>query len=90
MRGKHEIIDLILEWRELTKLKSTYVDALPNQLTPKTRRVHTSFNQTGTVTGRVASQNPNLQNIPPALNRQKVRNGFIVRQATTSHRLFSD
>jgi len=78
MRGKHEIIDLILEWRELTKLKSTYVDALPNQINPKDGRVHTSFNQTGTVTGRVASQNPNLQNIPTRTEQgKKVRNGFI-------------
>jgi len=78
MRGNHPIIDLILENRELSKLKSTYVDALPAALNPKTGRVHTSFNQTGSVTGRLASSNPNLQNIPirSELGR-RVRRGFI-------------
>ncbi|MGB4596116.1 MAG: DNA polymerase I [Anaerolineaceae bacterium] len=78
MRGKHAVVDAILEWRELTKLKSTYVDALPTQINPKDNRVHTSFNQTGTVTGRIASQNPNLQNIPTRTELgRRVRNGFI-------------
>ena len=78
MRGMHPLVDTILEYRELSKLQSTYVDALPTQVNPKTGRVHTTFNQTGTVTGRVASQNPNLQNIPirTELGR-KVRQGFI-------------
>ncbi len=64
LRGKHEIIDLILEYRQLAKLKSTYVDALPQLVNGRTGRVHTSFNQTAVVTGRLSSSDPNLQNIP--------------------------
>ncbi len=64
MRGEHPVIDMILEYRELGKLKSTYTDTLPDSVDPNTGRVHTSFNQTGTVTGRLASSSPNLQNIP--------------------------
>ncbi len=80
LRGKHPVVDLILENRELSKLRSTYVDALPQQIAPFSGRVHTSFNQTGSVTGRLASSNPNLQNIPTRteLGRQ-VRNGFIAQ-----------
>ncbi|MFH1446019.1 MAG: DNA polymerase I, partial [Chloroflexota bacterium] len=78
MRGQHIVVDQILEYRELSKLKSTYVDALPLQINPQTNRVHTSFNQTGTVTGRIASSNPNLQNIPIRTELgQRVRYGFI-------------
>ena len=78
LRDKHEIVAKILDYREYAKLKSTYVDALPAQINPKTRRVHTSFNQVGTVTGRIASQNPNLQNIPTRTELgQRVRQGFI-------------
>lgn len=78
MRGQHPVIEWILEHRELAKLKSTYVDALPRQVHPETGRVHTSFNQTGTVTGRIASSDPNLQNIPirTPLGRE-VRKAFI-------------
>ncbi len=78
MRGTHPIIGLILEHRELSKLKGTYVDALPALVLPRTGRVHTDYNQTGTVTGRVSSSNPNLQNIPirTELGRQ-VRRAFI-------------
>ncbi len=64
LRGRHPIVDLVLEHRELAKLRSTYVDALRELVDPTTRRVHTSYNQTGTVTGRLSSANPNLQNIP--------------------------
>ncbi len=64
LRGVHPVIELILEYRQLSKLKSTYVDALPALINPKTRRVHTNFNQTGTATGRLSSSDPNLQNIP--------------------------
>ncbi len=78
MKGIHPIIDLVLNYRELTKLQSTYVEALPQQVNPNTGRVHTTFNQTGTVTGRIASQNPNLQNIPTRTELgRKVRQGFI-------------
>jgi DNA polymerase-1 len=64
LAGKHPIIDQILEYRRLKKLLSTYVDALPALINPKTGKVHTSFNQTVTATGRLSSSNPNLQNIP--------------------------
>lgn len=78
LRGQHPVIDLVLEHRELAKLKSTYLDALPLQINPLTHRVHTSFSQTGSVTGRLASSDPNLQNIPirTEIGRQ-VRKAFI-------------
>ena len=78
LRGQHPIIDLILEQRELSKLKSTYIDALPEDINPETGRVHTSYKQTGSVTGRIASEDPNLQNIPvrTELGRE-VRKAFI-------------
>lgn len=79
LRGQHPVIDLILEQRQLSKLKSTYLDALPKLVDPRTGRVHTSFNQVGAVSGRLASQEPNLQNIPvrSELGRE-VRRAFIV------------
>ncbi len=81
MRGQHPVVDAILEYRELTKLKSTYVDALPLQVNPVTGRIHTSYNQTGSVTGRIASSDPNLQNIPTRTDLgRRVREGFIAGQ----------
>ena len=78
LSGKHAVVDLVLEYRELAKIKSTYLDALPQQVNPQTGRVHTSYNQTGSVTGRIASSDPNLQNIPirTELGRQ-VRKAFV-------------
>ena len=78
LRGKHPVVDMVLEHRELSKLKSTYVDALPAAVDAKTGRVHTSYSQTGAVTGRLSSSNPNLQNIPIRTEEgRRVRNGFI-------------
>ena len=74
----HEVPRLVLDYRQLSKLKSTYVDALPVLIDPATGRVHTTFNQTGTTTGRLSSTNPNLQNIPirTELGRE-IRAAFI-------------
>jgi len=78
LQGKHEVVDLILQHRTFSKLKSTYVDALPALIHPKTGRVHTDFNQAVTSTGRLSSSNPNLQNIPirTEFSRQ-IRRAFI-------------
>ncbi len=78
LRTVHPVIGLILEYRQLNKLKSTYIDALPSLLNPQTGRVHTNFNQTRTTTGRLSSSEPNLQNIPVRgeLGKQ-VRQAFI-------------
>jgi DNA polymerase I len=76
----HQIVDDILAFRELTKLKSTYVDSLPLLINPKTGRVHTTYGQAVAVTGRLASNNPNLQNIPVRTERGKeIRKAFIPR-----------
>jgi DNA polymerase-1 len=64
LRGQHPIIEKMLDYRQFTKLKSTYIDALPLLVNPKTNRLHTSFNQTVALTGRLSSADPNLQNIP--------------------------
>ena len=78
LRDAHPIVDALLRWRELDKLNSTYLEALPRQVDPRDGRVHTTFNQTGTATGRLSSSNPNLQNIPVRgeLGR-KIRRAFI-------------
>lgn len=81
LRGKHPVLDFVLEHRELSKLKSTYVDALPAAVDEKTGRVHTSYSQIGAVTGRLSSNNPNLQNIPIRTETgRRVRNGFIAEK----------
>ncbi|KAL0263931.1 UNVERIFIED_CONTAM: hypothetical protein PYX00_011065 [Menopon gallinae] len=78
LASKHKIIKYILDYRQLQKLKSTYVDALPTQIHPSDNRVHTSFSQTTAVTGRLVSINPNLQNIPiRTLRGQQIRGAFI-------------
>ena len=78
LRDAHPIVDAILSWRELDKLNSTYLEALPRQVDPRDGRVHTTFNQTGAATGRLSSTNPNLQNIPirGELGRQ-IRRAFV-------------
>ena len=80
----HELPRLILEYRELQKLKSTYVDTLPATINPRTGRIHTSFNQAGAATGRLSSSDPNLQNIPVrTLRGEEIRRGFIPREDWT-------
>lgn len=78
---QHEIVGKVLEYRQLTKLKGTYVDALPTLIDPATGRLHTSFNQTGAATGRLSSSNPNLQNIPTKTELgREIRAAFIPRE----------
>jgi DNA polymerase-1 len=80
LRGTHVIVDKILEYRELQKLKNTYVDALPQMVNPRTGRIHTTYNQVVAVTGRLSSDNPNLQNIPIRTERGKeIRKAFVPR-----------
>jgi DNA polymerase-1 len=83
LRGAHPIIDALLEYRQLTKLKSTYVDALPELLHPRTGRVHTSYNQTVAATGRLSSSDPNLQNIPIRTEMGRmIRKAFVAAPGT--------
>ncbi len=78
LRGKHKIVDNILEHRGLKKLLGTYVDALPKLINPRTGRIHTSFNQTTTATGRLSSSDPNLQNIPVrGEDGKEIRKAFV-------------
>ncbi len=78
LASKHPIVPLILEWRKLSKLKSTYIDALPQLINPKTGRIHSTFTQTITSTGRLSSVNPNLQNIPVRTERGRdIRKAFV-------------
>jgi len=81
LAAEHEIARKVLEYRQLAKLKGTYIDALPELIDPRTARVHTTFNQAGAATGRLSSSNPNLQNIPirTALGRE-IRAAFVPRE----------
>ncbi|RYZ47604.1 MAG: DNA polymerase I, partial [Sphingobacteriales bacterium] len=80
LRARHDIVDSILIFREYSKLKSTYADSLPQMVNPKTGRIHTSFNQSVVVTGRLSSNNPNLQNIPIRTDRgREIRKAFTSR-----------
>src|SRR5437763_4634042 len=88
LREKHPVVPLILEHRQLSKLKSTYVDALPGLVDPATGRVHTSFGQASTATGRLSSSNPNLMNIPIRTELgQRIRRAF--RAERPGHSLFA-
>ena len=77
LKGSHPVIQKVLDFRQVTKLKSTYVDSLPNLINPRTGRIHTSYNQAGSATGRISSNDPNLQNIPVRTELgRKVRKAF--------------
>jgi DNA polymerase-1 len=80
LANEHQIVKDILEWRQMVKLQSTYIEALPNQVDAKTQRVHTDYMQTVAATGRLSSNNPNLQNIPIRTERGRlIRKAFIAR-----------
>ncbi len=80
LANEHQIVKDILEWRQMVKLQSTYIEALPNQVDKKTHRVHTDYMQTVAATGRLSSNNPNLQNIPIRTERgRQIRKAFIAR-----------
>jgi DNA polymerase-1 len=89
LEGKHPIISDILSWREATKLKSTYLDALPTHIVAQTGRIHTHFHQLVAATGRLASSDPNLQNIPVRSEAgRKIRKAFVPRKSEISNLKF--
>ena len=91
LRGIHPVVDQILEYRQVSKLKSTYVDALPEMVNSRTGRVHTSYNQTGSATGRISSSDPNLQNIPIRTEAgRQVRRAFVADGAPDWQLLSAD
>ena len=82
LKGAHPVVDNILDYRQIAKLKSTYVDTLPELVNPRTGRIHTSYNQTGSATGRISSSDPNLQNIPVRTEAgRQVRRAFVAEDA---------
>ena len=83
LAGEHEVVQKLLDYRQLFKLKSTYIDSLPELIHPQSHRIHTSFNQTVTATGRLSSSNPNLQNIPNRTDiGRQIRQAFVPREKT--------
>ena len=91
LSGQHPVIDLILSYRQLTKLKDTYVDALPLMVSRSTGRLHTNFSQTSAVTGRLASSDPNLQNIPIRSSLGKeVRKAFVAGSPEKNNAIFDE
>jgi DNA polymerase-1 len=90
LRDAHPMVELLLEYRQLSKLKSTYLDALPGLISPRDGRVHTSFNQCGAATGRISSSEPNLQNIPVRTETgRNVRRAFVGRLGEQPAKLLS-
>lgn len=90
LRGVHPIVELIFDYRELTKLKSTYLDPLPFLVNLRTKRIHTEYNQSGAATGRLSSSNPNVQNIPVrGETGAQIRRAFIARDAGKDPKLLS-
>ncbi|KPK97459.1 MAG: hypothetical protein AMJ95_08865 [Omnitrophica WOR_2 bacterium SM23_72] len=90
LSDKHELPKLLLEYRQLTKLKNTYVDTLPALVNPRTGRLHSSFNQTATETGRLSSSNPNLQNLPVKTDIAKVIRKAVISSDEESYLLSCD
>jgi DNA polymerase-1 len=87
LRGAHPIVDQLLEYRQIAKLKSTYIDALPGLINPKTGRIHTNYSQTTAATGRLSSLDPNLQNIPVRTEQgRRIRSAFVARDPEGSDR----